>query len=187
MSRRTWGASNLGGWPAVRVLALFLSSLNRKAVGTSCPKPRWETGAWWGGGSRVAGAWGDKVARHQSTESLSPNPGLGEKGVSELQGSPFVFSCVVLPFKCKEDAAQQEHLCSLGFCGGFVKCKCPHVGYRAGGGEKQGSWPRNSSLRPASCGACGSRASLEEGQDQGHRPPCLLILALALAGAVCGP
>lgn len=60
---------------------------------------------------------GEKVAIHQSTENTSLNPGLRGKGMSELQASPLLFSSVVLPFKCKEDAAQQEHLCSLGFRG----------------------------------------------------------------------
>lgn len=78
-----------------------------------------ETGAGGRGAGGVSGcrAWGEKVARHQSTRSTSLNPSLREKGVSELQVSSFLFSCVVFPFKCEDDAAQREHLCSLGFCG----------------------------------------------------------------------
>lgn len=102
------GASDPGGWTALRVLALSMSSLSRNHRGDLLSEPWVEKGA-------CGGLEG--VARHQSTSSLSRNPGLTEKGVSELQVSPFVFSRVVLPFKCKEETAQQEHLCSLGFCG----------------------------------------------------------------------
>ena len=38
---------------------------------------------------------GDEKIVNQSTCSLSPDPGLREKGVSESLVSPFVFSCVV--------------------------------------------------------------------------------------------
>lgn len=102
------GARELGGLAAVGVL--FMRSLSGAGCGDLLSDPVVPVGV---SGCR---AWGEKGARPQSTWSTSLNPTLREKGESEVHVSPFLFSCV-LPFKCKEDAAQREHLCSPEFCG----------------------------------------------------------------------
>lgn len=108
-------ASNLGGWRAVGVLALFLSSSSRKDVGPPVRNP--------GGKTVPVGVLG---GRDIQALKACPRIQVSEKRECLSCKDPLLcFLVFVLPFKCREDAAQQDRLCSLGFWGRFVRCKCP--------------------------------------------------------------